>query len=157
MIAYLRWTHMVQSRILMIGCNAEQAFILEAKRRNRTSPSHTSTKNFTMKQSPHIIHGSSRKNTSHSPQPTSSSANSKHSSPLSSNTSSHWFICPCCGIVNDHFSPACPTQASGPKPIPQSIRTATTSAINAAPISQSAKANLTRMASSLYAKLDRPL
>ena len=158
MIAYLRWTHMVQSRTLMIGCNAEQAFILEAKRRNRSSSSQPYSRNFTMKQSPHIIHGSSHKKLTNSPQHASSpTQHSNRSSPQSSTNTSHWFICPCCGVVNDHFSPACPTQASGPKPIPHNIRTATTAAINAAPISQSAKANLSRMTSSLYAKLDRPL
>ena len=41
------------------------------------------------------------------------------------------------------------------KPIPEAIKSATFAAINTAPIDQSAKSNLVRMASSLYSKLDK--
>ena len=34
--AYLRWTHMIQTRKLFVGFNSEQAFLSEARNRNST-------------------------------------------------------------------------------------------------------------------------
>ena len=152
--AYLRWTHMVLTRVLLIGFNSEQAFLSEARNRVTNSnhasrlPNHSLTPNT----SP-LIH-SPNKN-SQSPITSKSAGSTNPSSPPTK--SSHWFICPCCGVPNDHFSPACPTQADGPKPIPKYVQESTRASIDKAPITQSARSNLLRMATSLYAKLDKSL
>ena len=143
--AYLRYTHMVQTRILLTGYNAEAAFLTEAKKRSQNSPPVTPASNS------NIIHGASRRQNKHN--------NKENISPTpaiqtKSQSSSHWFICPCCSKINDHFAPLCPTQINGPKPVPEAIKASTFAAINAAPIPQSAKANLTRMATSVYTKYD---
>ena len=74
--------------------------------------------------------------------------------PRSDNAASHWFICPCCAAVNDHFSPTCPTQAKGSAAIPKATITHTKQLINAAPISQTVKTNLLRMTDNLVNKLN---
>lgn len=147
MNAYLRWTHMVQSRVLLTGYNAETAFMSEAKKRTLSPQATTYSTNSS------IIHGASRRH----PRPTTQSNSKTTLSPPQSknNTSSHWFICPYCCKVNDHFSPSCPTQLNGPKPISESTKSATFAAISSAPIPQSAKTNLIRMATSVYTKLDK--
>ena len=147
--AYLRFTHMIQSRKLLIGFNSEQAFLAEAKSRcaahhhhGHNDHKHSSLKNPIIHNScKHIDLDNSNKHSYNTKKPTS--------------YHSHWFICPCCAIANDHFSPSCPSQANGPSPIPKYIQDTTINAINAAPISQTAKTNLLRMASALYAKLDK--
>ena len=146
-IAYLRWTHMILTRILCTGFNCEQAFLSEA--RNRRGNSNPRKRHSTLSSAlptSSLIHASSR----NSPPEVSTQNQSIHKS-------SHWFICPCCATANDHFSPTCPSQASGPKPIPKYIQESTKTAINAAQISSSAKSNLLRMASALYSKLEKKL
>ena len=134
--ANLIWTHMIQTRTLMTGFNAELAFVSEARLRLRSStPSHASLGT-----------------TSSSP---SASGTSAHPAKSHSPMKSHWFICPCCATPNDHFSPSCPSQSEGPTPIPKATRIVTRTAINNADIPQTAKTDLLRMAASLYAKLDR--
>ena len=142
--AFLRWTHMVQTRTLLTGFNAEQAFLTEARNRclgaikSTRTPIHASS----------LIHASSKHASLNPENPTNSKSPSN---------SSHWFICPCCGSQNDHFSPNCPSQSKGPKAVPKYVQEATKLAINNAPITTSARNNLLRMASALYAKLDKSL
>ena len=72
-------------------------------------------------------------------------------------SSENWKICPCCGLVNDHVSTACPTQSKGPTKTPAYTRAAVKAAIAAAPITPSARDNLTKMCSALWAKIERDL
>ena len=145
--AYLRWTHMIQTRTLCTGFNCEQAFVTEARNRSRNTDHRIHSPHSTPHGTSPLIHASS-KNHNHK---------LAESTVQSHRNVSHWFICPCCAVANDHFSPTCPTQAQGPKPIPKFVQDSTKNAINSAQISQSAKANLLRMASALYAKLDKKL
>ena len=142
--AYLRWTHMIQTRILFIGFNSEQAFLTEARNRCSMHPT----------LSPHTPRTNLIHTTSKTPQ-NNTNNNTTISQHNTQKLSSHWFICPCCATPNDHFSPACPSQAKGAKPIPKYIQDATMNAIKSAPITQAARTNLIRMASSLYAKHDK--
>lgn len=135
--AYLRWTHTVQTRILMTGFSAEMAFEKEARLRIRNSPS------------------PSRRLTLGSPTPAHATARTQNHSSSSRTSSAYWFICPCCAKVNDHFSPSCPTQTEGPSPVSEKVRKVTKTAINNADIPDSAKTELRRMCASLYAKIDR--
>ena len=148
-VAFLRFTHMIQSRVLLTGFNCEQAFLAEARNRCRAekiqSPHHSNSMYTTP-----LIHAPSKVN--NNPPNSSSNLNANNT-----NKNSHWFICPCCGAQNDHFSPNCPSQANGPKPIPKYMQEATKNAINKAPITTAARTNLLRMATALYAKLDKPL
>ena len=148
-IAFLRFTHMIQSRTLLTGFNCEQAFLSEARNRCRSQRSNSSIHSNASHTSP-LIHAPS-KITNNPPGTTSTQDSYKDSK------ASHWFICPCCGSQNDHFSPNCPSQAKGRKPIPKYIQEATKLAINGAPITTSARNNLLRMATALYAKLEKPL
>ena len=145
-VAYLRFHHMVLLRELYTGFNSEQAFLSEA--RNRCQTAKYQLRQHQSNLSP-LIHPPS-KTASNTPKSSTS-----HSPENNQNRSSHWFVCPCCGVQNDHFSPTCPSQSQGPKPIPKYIQDSTKNAINTAPISASARANLLRMASSLYAKLEK--
>ena len=72
-------------------------------------------------------------------------------------SSENWKICPCCGLVNDHISTACPTQANGPSKTPAYTRAAVKAAIAAAPITPTARENLSKMCSALWAKIEREL
>ena len=148
--AYLRWTHMVQTRKLCSGFNSEHAFLSEARRRCRSGPTHANSLSTRFNPSP-LIH-----NTGPAGLPRGTVTASTTAAPYA-NKSSHWFICPCCGIPNDHFSPACPSQSNGPKPVQKFIQDSTRATIDTAPIPQSAKTNLARMATSLYAKLAKSL
>ena len=67
----------------------------------------------------------------------------------------NWKICPCCGLVNDHISTACPTQANGASKTPQYTKAAVKAAIGAAPITATAKENLLKMCTALWAKIER--
>ena len=154
--AYLRFTHMVQTRILLTDYNCEQAFRQEARNRHNAFGSPLKPRRAAiLRPNTHssIIHGSIRPP---SPGPTpKTNLSSASSTKIQPSKSSHWFICPCCAVANDHFSPACPSQVKGPKKVPQYIKDTTMSAIKSAPISESARANLLRMATATYAKLDK--
>ena len=126
-IAYLQCTYMLIHRNLMVGLAAEESFRIEAQRRCK------------------LIN-----NLSSSPSTSSKSTPSNTSAP-------NWKICPCCAQVNDHLSTACPSQASGPSRVPESTRTAVKAVISVAPISATTRDNLLRMATALWAKIDRQL
>ena len=152
--AYLRWTHMVLTRVLLIGFNCEHAFLSEAKNRVNNSNHQSRFSNLSLSPNPGpLIHSPSKSSNSN----TANRALNRTDTPTPAQKSSHWFICPCCGVPNDHFSPACPTQADGPKPIPKFLQDSTRASIEKAPITQQARSNLLRMATSLYAKLDKAL
>ena len=148
-VAFLRWTHMIQTRELLTGFNAEQAFLVEARNR-RQGPKRYPHSQSNSTSATTLIHASNRATSS-------STSSGPLSNPKPTSNFSHWFICPCCGSQNDHFSPNCPSQAKGPKPIPKYIQEATRKSINDAPITTAARNNLIRMASALYAKLDKSL
>ena len=82
---------------------------------------------------------------------------SKKPAATSQATASHWFICPCCSKINDHFSPTCPTQSNGPTAVPQKTKDKTKKSIDNAPITLAAKESLHKMTKFLYAKLEKQL
>ena len=125
--AYLRYTYMAQTRFLPTGLSAEAAFEAEAVRRfNRASTRTASRQSHTTTTTQHKTN---------------------------STTDSKWYICPACALPNDHISPQCPSMAT-PHSIPESTRTATRAAINAANIPQPDRTNLLNMATAYYAKND---
>ena len=133
-VAFLSWTHLVLTRVETEGYQWEAAFEREARARLRRSKQ--SSKSLAIRHPKALA------------KPTTNQL------PRSDTASSHWFICPCCAAVNEHFSPACPTQAKGPSPIPKATVAKTKKLIEAAPISAAAKANLLRMTDNLVSKLN---
>lgn len=132
-VAYLSWTHLVLTRTETSGFQWEAAFEREARARVKRGT-------LTIAKQPASREAPTNSVPSHLPR--------------SNSASSHWFICPCCAAVNDHFSPTCPTQADGPTAIPKKTITKTRQLINSAPISQTAKTNLLKMTENLVAKLN---
>ena len=69
---------------------------------------------------------------------------------------SDWIICYACAAVNTHKSPACPIVTSPtPTTVPTSTRAAVKATIAAAPIPQTKRDDLQRIADLFYAKIDR--
>ena len=90
----------------------------------------------------------------------SSSFNNSSSNPSSSRSSRSQpidlTICLACGEVNTHKSPACPlVTASGPTIIPDTTRASVRALIASAPITAPRRAELSRIASKFYSKIDR--
>ena len=89
--AYLRWTHMVLTRrVLLVGFNCEHAFLSEAKNRVNNSNHQSRFSNLSPSPNPGpLIHYPSKNSTGN----TTSKNYNQTNPPAPTQKSSHWFIC----------------------------------------------------------------
>ena len=111
--AYLSWTHLVLTRVETEGFHWEAAFEREARAQLKRG-----------------LHSKVKRDRA---SPSSDGGKTNHLTRTDSHAS-HWFICPCCATVNEHFPPSCPTQANGPSKIPASTIATTKKLINTVPL-----------------------
>jgi hypothetical protein len=137
---YIRWTYNALTRTVPTGFMADAAFLaaaktMRARHGQRHSPGPTGS----------LMHNASAAPRSYAPFASPTRSYSPSASP-------QWVICYKCVALNSHKSPVCPIISPTVAP---AVRVKVKAAIATAPVSPESRAELLRICSAYYAKIDR--